>query len=133
MHLNRFDCIICNKGNGTERGQQMLIILQVGSTKEEVAQVVAELVGVSITGYPARSQGREVICLGQHLNLELRTWLHEVCPQVDRILDIRAPYKLASAEYRPEPSSVVVGQGNGQVRVGPGNFVVMAGPCTIES
>jgi 3-deoxy-7-phosphoheptulonate synthase len=111
----------------------MLIILQAGSTTEEVEQVVAELAGVSVTGYPARSRGREVVCLSQHLNVELRTWLHTVCPQVERILDIKAPYKLASAEYRPEPSSVVVGQGNRQVRVGPGNFVVMAGPCTIES
>ena len=111
----------------------MLIILQASSTQEDLAQVVAELAGVSITAYPARSLGREVICLNQHLNMELRTWLHEVCPQVERVLDVRAPYKLASAEYRPTPSSVVVGRGSGQVRVGPGSFVVMAGPCTIES
>jgi 3-deoxy-7-phosphoheptulonate synthase len=111
----------------------MLIILQAGSTQAEVDQVVAELAGVSIQAYPAQSQGRAVICLSHHLNLELRTWLHEVCPQVERVLDIRAPYKLASSEYRPEPSSVMVGQGPNQVRVGPGSFVVMAGPCTIES
>ena len=111
----------------------MLIILQAGSTKEDVEQVVAELAGVSITGYPAHNQGREVVCLSQHLNMELRTWLHAVCPQVERVLDIKAPYKLASSEYKPAPSSVVVGAGSGQVRVGPGNFVVMAGPCTIES
>lgn len=111
----------------------MLIILQAGSAQAEVDRVVAELAGVSIQAYPAQSQGRAVICLSKHLNLELRTWLHEVCPQVERVLDIRAPYKLASAEYRPEPSSVMVGPEAGQVRVGPGNFVVMAGPCTIES
>jgi 3-deoxy-7-phosphoheptulonate synthase len=69
------------------------------------------------------------VCLEHGLALELQAWLQENCPQVERVLDIKTPYKLTSVEYQSHASEVVVGQ----VRIGPGHFSVMAGPCAIES
>lgn len=111
----------------------MLIILRNGTSEQDERAVVEKLASWKVTGYPARNQGRMVVCLGQSLSLELQTYLRESCPAVSQVLDIRAPYKLASLEYKAGPSVITVGQGTSQVQVGAGNFVVIAGPCTIES
>ncbi|HJC24839.1 MAG TPA: 3-deoxy-7-phosphoheptulonate synthase [Candidatus Eisenbergiella merdavium] len=47
---------------------------------------------------------------------------------VDRIVPVTEPYKLANKKFHPEPSSVRVG---GTV-IGPGTLTVMAGPCAVE-
>lgn len=107
----------------------MLLILQNGSNELAVKQVMNQLAERGITGYPTTNQGRNVIALGQQLSLEVRTHLHTHCPALEKILDIKTSYKLASLEYKATPTVVNVGG----VRIGGDNFVVMAGPCTIES
>ena len=106
----------------------MLMILRNGSREADVQQVVATLAGLNVTGYPTRNGGQEIICLGQGLTLELQNRVRELCPAIEKVLDIKTPYKLASRAYRDEPTIVKVGP----VQVG-ADFVVMAGPCTIES
>ncbi len=54
----------------------------------------------------------------------------EAQPGVEKAIPILAPYKLASRETHPEDSIVDIGMG---VKVGGGNFTVMAGPCAVES
>ncbi len=108
----------------------MLISLHKGATEGEVEQVIQILAGLHVTGYPATNQGRRLVCLGQTLSLELQSRLRDLCLQIERILDIKTSYKLASLEYQATPTEITVGQ----VRIGGENgFVVMAGPCTIES
>jgi len=46
------------------------------------------------------------------------------------VVPSRKPYKLASREVKPEPSAVEVGPG---LAVGGRDFLVMAGPCSVES
>ena len=111
----------------------MIIVLHAGSRAAEVEQVVKMLSAWNITGYPVNNQGRRLVCLGQGLPLELQTRLRENCPAVEKLLDIRTPYKLASRQFHPASTVVTVGSGAAQVRVGGDDFVVMAGPCTIES
>lgn len=111
----------------------MVIVLHAEATERELEQVIARLAGRGIMGFAAANQGRQLVCLSQTLSLEIQTWLRDNCPVVERTLDIKAPYKLASLEFQSEATEVVVGQGAGQVRIGSGQFVVMAGPCTIES
>ena len=111
----------------------MVIVLQAGSKAGQVEQVIETLAGWGITGYGVAIGGRQLVCLGQGLSLELQRRLRESCPQIENLLDIKTPYKLASNQYRSEPTIVTVGTGFGQVRVGGDHFVVMAGPCTIEN
>jgi 3-deoxy-7-phosphoheptulonate synthase len=49
---------------------------------------------------------------------------------IDKVMKVSEPYKLASKHFHPEDSIVEVA---GKVKVGGGNFAVMAGPCSIES
>src|SRR5919202_5846168 len=53
----------------------------------------------------------------------------ELLPGVDHVTRITRPYKLASSEFRPTPTVVRVRD----VTFGGDEFVVMAGPCSVES
>jgi 3-deoxy-7-phosphoheptulonate synthase len=53
----------------------------------------------------------------------------EVLDGVEKVLPVTDSYKLASRQFRPEPTVVDVDG----VKVGGGNLVVMAGPCAVES
>jgi 3-deoxy-7-phosphoheptulonate synthase len=53
----------------------------------------------------------------------------EAMPQVEKAVRISAPYKFVSREFRPQKSQVVA---NG-TEIGGDEFVMMAGPCSIES
>ncbi len=50
-------------------------------------------------------------------------------PQVDMVIPIMEPYKLASREVAAEDTIIQLGK----VRIGEGHFTVMAGPCAVES
>ncbi|HEY3939233.1 MAG TPA: 3-deoxy-7-phosphoheptulonate synthase [Bryobacteraceae bacterium] len=53
----------------------------------------------------------------------------EALPQVEKAVRISAPYKFVSREYRSAKSQI---RANG-VEIGGDEFVVMAGPCSVES
>jgi len=53
----------------------------------------------------------------------------EVLPGVDRVTRITRPYKLASRDFKPSDTIVEAG---GQY-IGGREFVVMAGPCSVET
>jgi 3-deoxy-7-phosphoheptulonate synthase len=52
-----------------------------------------------------------------------------VAPGVDSVVPIRQPFKLVGRELKPDRSTVEVGD----VSFGTGHFVVIAGPCSVES
>jgi len=54
----------------------------------------------------------------------------EAMSQVEKAVRISAPYKFVSREFKPEKTVIRVGH---DVEVGGEEFVVMAGPCTVES
>ena len=47
---------------------------------------------------------------------------------VDLIVPVTEPYKLANKKFHPEPSTVRAGSAS----IGPGTLTVMAGPCAVE-
>jgi 3-deoxy-7-phosphoheptulonate synthase len=53
-----------------------------------------------------------------------------VLPGVESVTRIMRPYKLASREFKSEPTVVRI---NDQIAVGGPRIVVMAGPCAVES
>lgn len=52
----------------------------------------------------------------------------EACDGVDRVVSITHPFKLASRDFRPEPTIVQVGG----IGIGGERVVIMAGPCAVE-
>jgi 3-deoxy-7-phosphoheptulonate synthase len=106
----------------------MMIIMQEGATEEQVAHVVARLEEVGASGHVSR--GDRVTVIGAIGDREEITSLPlEACPGVDRVVAILKPYKLVSREFHPDDTVIDV-RG---VKVGGGNFALIAGPCSIEN
>ena len=51
-------------------------------------------------------------------------------PVVDTCRRVSEPYKKANRKFHPDDTVVEVG---GKVKIGGGNFAIMAGPCSVES
>jgi 3-deoxy-7-phosphoheptulonate synthase len=69
-----------------------------------------------------------VAILGSHTG-KTSTDLFAVLPGVETVTRIMKPYKLASREFKPQPSIINVSG----IKIGGKQVVIMAGPCAVES
>lgn len=107
----------------------MIVEMRMGSTREEIDNVVAraKLLGMKVQ-LNFGTDRTVVAILGSNTG-GLPTDTFAVLPGVESVTRIMKPYKLASRGFKPEDSVVAV---NG-VEVGGRRIVVMAGPCAVES
>jgi len=94
---------------------------------DEVAQRIEEF------GYKIHTiQGEERVVIGAVGVGDVSACLEalEALPQVEKAVRISAPYKFVSREFKRDKTAIRVGQ---SVQVGGEEFVVMAGPCSVES
>ncbi|NOQ17830.1 MAG: 3-deoxy-7-phosphoheptulonate synthase [Dehalococcoidales bacterium] len=107
----------------------MIVEMRMGSTREEIDNVVAraKLLGMKVQ-LNLGTDRTVVAILGSNTG-GLPTDTFAVLPGVESVTRIMKPYKLASRGFKPEDSVVAV---NG-VEVGGRRIVVMAGPCAVES
>ena len=52
---------------------------------------------------------------------------------VEKVSRVSEPFKSASRRFHPDDTIVEVGEGENKVKVGGGNFCMIAGPCSVES
>jgi|SRR5579871_329333 len=107
----------------------MIISMKLHSTKEEIAQVKAR---IDEFGYKVHSiEGEERVVIGAVGVGDVTACLEslEAMPQVEKAVRISAPYKFVSKEFRAAKTEITVGN----VTIGGDDFVVMAGPCSVES
>src|SRR5919198_1952421 len=107
----------------------MIAVMQPSATVEEVEHVVEVLRLHHLKAQISQGEERTVIgVIGTGFPDDLLETL-EVLPGVDRVTRITRPYKLASRDFKPSNTIVEAG---GQY-IGGREFVVMAGPCSVES
>jgi 3-deoxy-7-phosphoheptulonate synthase len=107
----------------------MIISMKRHATKAEVEAVCER---IRDFGYKVHSiEGEERVVIGVVGVGDVTNCLEslEAMPQVEKAVRISAPYKFVSKEFRPGRTAVVA---NG-VEIGGDEFVVMAGPCSVES
>jgi 3-deoxy-7-phosphoheptulonate synthase len=107
----------------------MIISIKLHSTKAEVDAVCER---IHEFGYKVHSiQGEERVVVAAIGVGDVTACLEslESMPQVEKAVRISAPYKFVSREFRSTKSQVLA---NG-VEIGGDDFVVMAGPCSVES
>src|SRR3974390_2851128 len=107
----------------------MIISMRLHATKEEVAEVRAR---IEEFGYKVHSiEGEERVVIGAVGVGDVTACLEalEAMPQVEKAVRISAPYKFVSREFRQTKTEITVGN----VTIGGDEFVVMAGPCSVES
>src|SRR5215510_696194 len=106
----------------------MIISMRLHATKDEVAQVRAR---IEEFGYKVHSiEGEERVVIGAVGVGDVTNCLEslEAMPQVEKAVRISAPYKFVSKEFRSSKSEFKVGN----VTIGGDEFVMMAGPCSVE-
>jgi len=103
--------------------------MQPTASAEDIEHVVEVLRLHNLKAQVSQGEERTVIgVIGTGFPDDLLETL-EVLPGVDRVTRISRPYKLASRDFKPTDTIVEAG---GQY-VGGREFVVMAGPCSVES
>ena len=113
----------------------MIIVMKQGAPKKELDKVVEK---VKVMGYkPHILHGveRNVIAAIGDERGKVRLQALETMAGVDSVMPILKPYKLTSAQTKPEPTTITIKamDGGKSVSIGPKNFVVIAGPCSVES
>ncbi len=107
----------------------MIISMRLHATKEEVDHVRER---IEEFGYKVHSiAGEERVVIGAVGLGDVTACLEslEAMPGVESAVRISAPYKFVSREFRPEKTEIKVRD----VVFGGDEFVVMAGPCSVES
>ena len=106
----------------------MIAVLKPGTNQQQTANLVAWLKRMDLDVHI--SEGAEVTILGligdtSRVDMELLASL-EIVDSVKRVSE---PFKQANRKFHPKDSIIHVGD----VRIGGGYFVMMAGPCSVES
>ena len=106
----------------------MFIVMKKNSSEEELQEVLGRIGKVGLSSHVARGVDRTVVGILGQTYPELRE-LFEALPYVEEVIPITKPYKLSSREFQPQ--NTVVRMGN--ISIGGGEVVVMAGPCAVET
>ncbi len=107
----------------------MIISMKLHSTRQEIDQVCER---IRDFGYKIHAiEGEERVVIGVVGVGDVTACLEsvEAMPQVERAVRISAPYKFVSREFHAGRSRIhAAGH-----EIGGGDFIVMAGPCSVES
>lgn len=110
----------------------MIITMQLGATQEQIDAVAEAIRQQGLEPLVLPGEDRTAIGIPSALSSDQRTTLESVIGAlegVNKITQTSRPYKLASTEFHREKTIVEV-KG---VKIGVGHFVVMGGPCSVES
>lgn len=106
----------------------MVVIMKPGTSQNEIRKLAAKFEAENLKVGITNGVGCSILGLvgdTAHLDID-KILLNEY---VERVMRVSEPYKKANRKFHPEDTIVDV---NG-VKVGGGNFAVMAGPCSVES
>jgi 3-deoxy-7-phosphoheptulonate synthase len=106
----------------------MLIVMSAQATAEEIQEVAARAESLGLQAHSIQGEQRLAIAV-TGLREALNPMVFETLAGVLEVIPLTLPYTLVSREAKSEDSVVLVGG----VPVGGPHFVVMAGPCAVES
>jgi 3-deoxy-7-phosphoheptulonate synthase len=106
----------------------MLVVMRQGAAPDEIAGVVRAIEARGFKAHPIPGAQRTAIGITGNRGAVDRP-VFESMPGVLEVIPVTHAYKLVSREVKPEDSVVRVGD----VGVGGGGFVIVAGPCAVES
>ena len=106
----------------------MIVILKHGVPEEKRAQLIAWLEALGLKIHVSVGEFQTVLGLiGDASGVDID--LVESLEIVDSVKRVTEPFKCCNRKFHPEDMVVEVGD----VKVGGGNFVMIAGPCSVES
>ncbi len=108
----------------------MIISMKMHAPRQEIDEVRAQ---VAHFGYKVHSiEGEERVVIGVVGVGDVTACMESVesMPQVEKVVRISAPYKFVSRQFKPGRTRIALNNG---VEIGGDEFIVMAGPCSVES
>jgi 3-deoxy-7-phosphoheptulonate synthase len=106
----------------------MLVVMKNDATEAQIQAVIQEIRALGYQGIPMPGAQRTAVCIvGNTGPVDDSRLL--VLPGVKETIRVTKPYKLVSRETHPESTVVTIGD----VKIGGGKPVIMAGPCAVES
>ena len=106
----------------------MIIILNPDATEAQIQHIVDRASKLGLKSNISRGVERTVIGFIRPEDA-LRVIPLEVFPGVDQVMQVLAPYKLVSREFKKQDTVIKLKEG---VTIGGKKLVVMAGPCSVE-
>ncbi len=110
----------------------MIIVMQIGATEAQIEAVASFIRDRGFEPLVLPGEGRTAIGIPASLNNDQRTNIAaqiNAMEGVSKVTQTSHPYKLASREYKHENTIIKVKD----VEIGGNSFVVMGGPCSVES
>jgi 3-deoxy-7-phosphoheptulonate synthase len=111
------------------RNEEMIIAMKPEATEEQIQEVCRQ---IERYGYkPHLIRGEERVVIGAVGSGDKKDHLHNLraVPGVENVVPILQPYKLVNRELKKEKTTIQVGD----LEIGGDRFVVMAGPCSVET
>jgi 3-deoxy-7-phosphoheptulonate synthase len=106
----------------------MIVVLKPGTSKEQFDHIIERVKEFGFKPHPIVGEERTVVaCVGDERG-KAQLQALESLDYVENVLPILKPFKLASKETKPRSVIKV-----GNVEFGNSQFVVIAGPCSVES
>ncbi len=106
----------------------MIVVMKSDATILEISAVIKSVEAMGLAPHPSRGRERTLIGVTGGEDLDEFKSLESMAG-VEQVVPVTQSYKLANREFRPDRTVVRVGN----VAVGGDDFVVMAGPCAVES
>ena len=106
----------------------MLVVMKNDATEEQVTAVIQEIQKMGYRGVPMPGALRTAVCIIGNKGPVDATQLLAM-EGVKEAIPVTKPYKLVSRETHPESSVISIGN----VKIGAGEPVIIAGPCAVES
>ncbi len=106
----------------------MIVVMKPGVSEQAVQNMVRRIESLGLKAHVIVGTERTVVAaVGEKRNGERETL--ESYEEVEKVVPILAPYKVASKEAKPEPTVIRVRE----LTIGGGHVGVIAGPCSVES
>ena len=113
----------------------MIIVMKADATRQQTDHVIEKVQALGYQVHPIFGEKRTVIaCVGDERGKSRLQALDSV-DGVESVVPILKPFKLAGREWKDARSQVVLTSKSGgePTIIGNRHFVVMAGPCSVES
>ena len=107
----------------------MIIIMKNTATRAHVEELSGWLSQFNVQANPIFGKDTIVVGLvGDTARVDRDALLRD--PQVDNVIKVQEPFKLANRKFHPDDTVVKIGK---NVEIGGNQVVVMAGPCSVEN
>lgn len=106
----------------------MIIQLDLNTPEEKVKELIDKVKGMGLdTNYIVGDNHSVIGVIGDTSKVDIEEM--EAQDYVQKVIRVQEPYKKANRAFHPTDTVIDV---NG-IKIGGGNFVVMSGPCSVES